>query len=264
MKKIKQLNLQRFLVKFPIGNKLLLLINFLIPVILISCTIKNDKSNFSSEVISKLFTELSNSKSVKYQINTEVIYDKIVKLSIKGDCKVFPKSINLFSNLETLVFSGSNLQKIDTFPMLSNLKYLTLTDTYLEKIPDVSKLQSLLELDMSTNGKFIDTINLNLNEHIEFINLANTSIKYLRINNGKSVSKLDLDESKIEIVDSSIYSLPNLTSLSVFNNYLSYIEISKFKKLKYLRFNPSKIRLNYEYLHNHSIEFDTINIALYK
>ncbi len=246
-------------------NKLINHIIYFISLILIIFTNDScDKGKTSllndSENLNYLINYINDNKKNKYfyiSVGYELGYIKTMQIN-GAYFKEMPTILKSFDHLEMLYLEKIDIDSSIVFPDLKNLKNLEISNSNLVKIPELSNLKALTDLDISLNSKLQDSIILDLPNNIERVDMTLCPIKKLVIRGNSSIKILSLDLTKITEIDNSIYDLPKLEKLYIYNDELSEIDISRFRNIKYIKCNGKLFRnINLDYFRNLSIVIDT-------
>ena len=171
-----------------------------------------------------------------------------------------PESINIFKNLERLIYMGENITKLpESIKELNLLKYVYLSSETLEKFPEplielihlerlfinspaltefpesLDKLKNLRDLGLGKNIEKIPKSILNLKGLENLYLNGNPLIRLpLFICSLERIKRLNIRNTKLEKLPESIFELKNLEYLNIKKNMINEIPESllKMKRLK--------------------------------
>ncbi len=199
-----------------------------------------ESDNIHLQELMEEIKQISNSESMSVSI--EYYESNIRSIGITNKAlNIIPRSLSKFQHLESLTISDAQLIGKIVLPEMNSLKNLSLQGDRLNFIPSFSLLPKLEAVDLSLNNieghQVVDLYN-----NIKTIKLNFNPITNIALQNGSKLEELCLNMTQLNSIDSSIYQLPHLKYLEVFNVHLTEINISDLNKLEYLKINGDVIR----------------------
>ncbi len=211
--------------------------------IMSGCGINESSQESDNKHLQELLDEIkqiTNSESMSVSIDYYESHIRSIGITNKA-LNIIPRSLSKFQYLESLTITDALFIGKIVLPEMNSLKNLSLQGDRLSFIPSFSLLPKLEAVDLSLNNiegpQVVDLYN-----KIKTIKLNFNPVTNIVLQNGSKLEELCLNMTQLNSIDSSIYQLPHLKYLEVFNFHLTEINLSDLNGLEYLKIRAEVIR----------------------